>query len=85
MDASKVILAFGLMIIALGVASSGIVQSVQGDYGLAANKLKQKAQEIQNKPNIPDSIENEISSALNGHADRILSKCANAPPSYPCN
>jgi hypothetical protein len=85
MDTSKVILAFGLMIIALGVASSGIVQSVQGDYGVAANKLKQKAQEIQNKPNIPDSIKNEISSALNGHADRILSKCANAPPSYPCN
>lgn len=56
MDTSKVILAFGLMIIALGVASSGIVQSVQGDYGVAANKLKQKAQEIQNKQTHPTQL-----------------------------
>ena len=86
MDISKVILTFGLLIMALGIASSGMIQSVHGDYGVAANKLKQKAQQIQNRPNIPDSIkEANISSALNAHADRILSKCSNSPPSYPCN
>ena len=70
---------------ALGIASFGIIQSVQGDYVVAANKLKQKAHQIQNKPNIPDSIKDDIFSALNDHADRILSKCSNSPPSYPCN
>ena len=58
---------------ALGIASFGIIQSVHGDYGLAANKLKQKAQQIQNRPNIPDSIKDDIFSALNNHSDRILS------------
>lgn len=85
MEISKVILTFGLVIMALGIASFGIIQSVQGDYGVAANKLKQKAQQIQNKPNIPDSIKDDISSALSDHADRILNKCSNSPPSYPCN
>ena len=85
MDISKVILTFGLVIMALGIASFGIIQSVHGDYGLAANKLKQKAQQIQNRPNIPDSIKDDIFSALNDHADRILSKCSNSPLSYPCN
>ena len=47
MDISKVILTFGLLIMALGIASFGITQSVHGDYGVAANKLKQKAQQIQ--------------------------------------
>lgn len=61
---------------ALGIASFGIIQSVQGDYGVAANKLKQKAHQI----HIDD-----IFSALNDHADRILSKCSTSPPSYPCN
>ena len=83
MDISKVILTFGLLIMALGIASFGITQSVHGDYGVAANKLKQKAQ--QNRPNIPDSIKDDISSALNAHADRILSKCSNSPPFYPCD
>ena len=36
---------------ALGIAPFSIIQSVHGDYGLAANKLKQKAQQIQNRPN----------------------------------
>ena len=86
MDISKVISTFGLLIMALGISSFCIIQSVHGDYGVAANKLKQKAQQIQNRPNIPDSIkEANISSALNAHADRILSKCSNSPPSYPCN
>ena len=85
MDISKVILTFGLLIMALGIASFGVTQSVHGDYGVAANKLKQKAQQIQNRLNIPDSIKDDISSALNAHADRILSKCSNSPPSYPCN
>ena len=79
MDISKVILTFGLLIMALGIASFGITQSVHGDYGVAANKLKQKAQQIQNRPNIPDSIMDDISSALNAHADRILSKCLRLP------
>lgn len=56
MDISKVILTFGLVIVTLGIASFGIIQSVHGDYGLAANKIKQKAQQIQNRPDIPDSI-----------------------------
>jgi hypothetical protein len=92
MDISKVILTFGLLIMGLGLLIMGlgissfcIIQSVHGDYGVAANKLKQKAQQIQNRPNIPDSIKDDISSALNAHADRILSKCSNSPPSYPCN
>ena len=41
------------------MASFGIILSVHGDYGVAANKLKQKAQQIQNSPNIPDSIKDE--------------------------
>ena len=36
---------------ALGIAPFSIKQSVHGDYGLAANKLKQKAHQIQNRPN----------------------------------
>ena len=51
MEISKVILTFGLLIMAFGIASFGVTQSVHGDYGLAANKLKQKAQQIQNRPN----------------------------------
>jgi hypothetical protein len=40
MDISKVILTFGLLIMALGIASFGFTQSVHGDYGVAANKLR---------------------------------------------
>ena len=50
---------------ALGIASFGITQSVHGDYGVAANKTKQKAQEIQDKSNIPNSIKNKLFSTLN--------------------
>ena len=85
MDIPKVILTFGLLIMAFGIASFGVTQTVHGDYGVAANKLKQKAQQIQNRPNIPDSIKDDMSSALNAHADRILGKCSNSAPSYPCS
>ena len=70
---------------ALGIASFCAVESVHGDYGVAANKTKQKAQEIQDKSNIPNSIKNKLFSTLNGNAVLILSMCSNSPPSFPCN
>ena len=69
----------------LRIASFCAVESVHGDYGVAANKTKQKAQEIQVKSNIPNSINNKLSSTLNGNAVMILSMGSNSPPSFPSN
>jgi hypothetical protein len=84
MDKSKIILSVGLLAVAIALMSYGLVQTVYADYGVAGNKLKQKAQEIQNKANIPEPIKDQLSAALHARANQLLNQCANASPSYPC-
>jgi hypothetical protein len=41
----------------IGLVIANILQYVQADYGVAVSKLAEKAQDVQDNPKVPDSIE----------------------------
>lgn len=84
MKISRRMLNIMLLVSAAGIISSGIVQSAQADYGVAADKLREKVQDLQNNPRIPDSVKNQISSSLNSLSDQLLEQCERTSAIYPC-
>ena len=68
-----IIISFVLMIMAVALLSYIIVQAAQARVCLSciADKLKQKAQEIQNTPNIPEQHKNQIVTKLYDNANQL--------------
>lgn len=68
-----IIISFVLMIMAVALVSFIIVQAAQARVCLSCigDKLKQKAQEIQNNPNIPEPYKNQIVTKLYDKANQL--------------
>jgi type IV secretory pathway TrbF-like protein len=68
-----IIISFVLMIMAVALVSYIIVQAAQASVCLSCigDKLKHKAQEIQNNPNIPEPQKTQIVTKLNDRANQL--------------
>lgn len=68
-----IIMSFVLMIITVALVSHIIVQAAQARVCLSCigDKLKQRAQEIQNNPNIPEPHKSQIVTKLNDKANQL--------------